>query len=275
MSLGGRATLVTRWSYYLSSIPTLLSRVRSRARLLALFLGVPLRRPVTIELDTGCRFRVETRMDVWTVKETCLDRVYELRGGIEEGSTVLDIGAGLGDFAASVARNDPRATVFAFEPLPKSFRRLVENVELNGLANVKTFREAVAGREGVVYLSTPTGLSGQHRPSERPRDGESIPTTATTLAQALGRTPRGRCDFLKVDCEGGEYDILMTADADTLSRIGRIAMEYHDEMTSHRHEELVDLLGRSNFEVWTTPSPAHRELGYLYAVNRRPEAAAG
>ncbi len=271
----GRATLATRWIYYLSSIPTLLVRVRSRVRMLAIFLGAPIRKPVTLELDTGCRLRVETRMDVWTVKETCLDLVYETRGAVRDGWTVLDVGAGLGDFATSVARRHPSATVLAFEPLPHSYALLVENVELNGLTNVRTFREAVLGHEGVTFLSTPTGLSGQHQTSERPADEKNISAPSTTLARALERAPGGRCDFLKVDCEGGEYDILLTADEQTLSRVGQIAMEYHDEMTPHTHGELVERLGRSDFDVWTTPSPAHRGLGYLYAVNRREPRPAG
>src|SRR3712207_2539926 len=98
--------LLSRAAYYAASIPTLLLGVRNPARVLATMLGFPVRRPFVLALrGSGLRLWVRGRMDVWIVKETCLDRDYE-RGGIalRDGWVVVDIGAGLGDFSVQAAR---------------------------------------------------------------------------------------------------------------------------------------------------------------------------
>jgi FkbM family methyltransferase len=262
---------LSRWLYYLSSIPTILLRMRPRLRIVGLFIGLPVRRPLEVSLDDGTRFLVRTRMEVWILKESCLDRDYEHGAvAIENGWTVLDVGAGLGDFAVRVAREHPRCAVYAFEPLPESFALLEENIRRNGVANVRAFPEAIAGRAGNLDLYTVTGLSGQHRTAG---DGASavaaaIRVPAITLADALAKLPSSRCDFVKIDCEGAEYDILLEADPTTLSRIGHFAMEYHDAVTAHTHEELVGFLQKHGFAVRTRSSPAYYELGFLYASRR-------
>ncbi|MEP6802452.1 MAG: FkbM family methyltransferase [Acidobacteriota bacterium] len=270
-----RALLFSRWRYYLASIPTLLLRIRSWPAVLAIFAGLPVKRPVTIVLQDGSRFRVRGRMDVWIIKETCLDRDYE-RGAVsvEDGWTVVDIGAGSGDFAISVARRSARSRVFAFEPLPESFGLLLENLRLNGLSNVTPFPEAIAGRQGELLLYTKTGLEGQHRTAQTatPETGGALRVPSISLEAAFDRSDITVCDLLKIDCEGGEYDILFGASAEALSRVRHIAMEFHDGITAHSHEDLVPYLESHGFRVRTRPNPAHANLGFLFAANRRLEA---
>jgi FkbM family methyltransferase len=263
---GGRG--LSRWMYYLSSIPTILLGMKSRWAVLRLFLGLPVKRPLVVRLPSGARFLVWTRMDVWIVKESCLDRDYESGAPpIPDGSTVLDIGAGFGDFAVRVARDCPRATVYAFEPLPESFERLQQNIRLNGVENVRAFPEAISGSDAPMPLYTVTGLSGQHRTAgHAPTSAAgSIDVPAITLARAFERHGIATCDFLKIDCEGAEFEILLRCDPATLARVRRIALEYHDAVTDHRHDELVRLLEGCGFRVTTKPSPAYHELGFLYA----------
>ncbi|HEX7253400.1 MAG TPA: FkbM family methyltransferase [Thermoanaerobaculia bacterium] len=264
---------LSRWIYYLSSIPTILLRMKNPLRIVALFLGLPVRRPLEVELRGGARFLVRTRMEVWILKESCLDRDSESGAvAVRDGWTVLDIGAGLGDFAVRVARDCPGAAVYAFEPFPESFALLQKNMELNRVTNVQAFPEAVAGHAGTLDLYTVTGLSGQHRTAGDGAKSIAVPVRvpAVTLAAALERIPSKRCDFLKIDCEGAEYGILFAADEATLSRIGHIAMEYHDAVTRHTHEEMARFLEARGFQVRTRPSPAWRELGFLYASRRAP-----
>src|SRR5438876_454532 len=94
------------------------------------------RRPLLVRLRTGERFWVSTAMDVWILKESCLDRFYEKDGTIvQDGWNVIDIGAGMGDFAISVALRCPNSTVYAFEPFPESIAKLNDHRELNGTTN--------------------------------------------------------------------------------------------------------------------------------------------
>ena len=68
-----------------------------------------------------------------------------------------------------------------------------------------------------------------------------------------------------MDCEGGEYDILLHADDASLKAISHISMEYHDDLTPYTHMDLVRFLSEKGFAVKTTRNPAHTEIGFLYA----------
>ena len=267
-----RTLLLTRWKYYLASIPTLLLRIRNWPTVLAMFLGLPVRRPVTIQLRAGGRFLVRTKMDIWNVKETCLDRDYERDAvPLQDGWTIVDIGGGLGDFTIHAARSGGRSTVYAFEPLLESFLLLQENLALNGVTNVRAFQEAIAGKPGDRFIFTKTGVTGQHRTADTLADttGDSERVAGATLDAAFRRFGIERCDFLKIDCEGAEYDILFSASEETLSRVRHIAMEFHEGVTSYSHRDLVQFLEQRGFRVSIRRSPAHDDLGFLFATNGR------
>jgi FkbM family methyltransferase len=261
-----------RLKYYAASLPTLLWGVRNwPATALGLLRGRR-GRGFVVELRNGCRFKVTTALDLWILKEVCLDREYERYGTtIRNGWSVVDIGAGLGEFCIQVAREHPDCRVYAFEPGPESFALLRENVDLNGVRNVSLFPSAVGRRAGVSVLrlepdararaSTVTAAGAQ--------PAAQVPTT--TLGDILRDLDIARCDFLKIDCEGGEYDILMGADAATLQRIAHMSVEYHDGVTPLSGADLAAWLERQGFQVRRVPNPAYpRTLGWLYAANTRP-----
>jgi FkbM family methyltransferase len=263
---------LSRWRYYVGSIPTLLLRIRPPLRVLSAFLGFPGRRPFGIELSTGCRFLVRGRMDIWVIKEICLDRDYE-RGfvPVENGWTVVDLGAGLGDFAICTARECPDSTVYAFEPLAESYALLLANLELNRLVNVRTFPLAVAASAGRLHMATKAGLEGSSRTLPQDEVAATIPVEAITLDQVFERSKIERCDFLKIDCEGAEYDILFGASEVALRRIWRVAMEYHEGITRFGRDDLVRFLEERGFRVRTRPNPAHPEIGFLFASREKDE----
>jgi len=264
--------LFSRWRYYVRSIPTLLLRIRPPLRVLLAFLGLSGRRPFGIELASGCRFRVRGRMDIWIIKETCLDRDYE-RGfvPVENGWTVIDLGAGLGDFAICTARQCPDSTVYAFEPLAESYDLLTANVELNRLANVRMFPLAVAASAGRLYMAAGSGLAERSRTFSRVEAAATRPVEAITLDEVFERWKIDRCDFLKIDCEGAEYDILFGASEDALRRIRHVAMEYHEGVAPFGCADLVRFFEERGFRVHTRLNPAHREIGFLFAA-REEEA---
>src|SRR5262245_9717458 len=261
---------LSRWVYYLTSIPTILSGMRPRGAILRLFVGLPVERPLEVALAGGLRFRVRTRMDAWVLKETCLDRDYERDASIERGWTVVDVGAAIGDFTVHAARRVGDGVVYAFEPLPDNFARLEQHVRMNGLSNVRASAEAIAARPGTLSLYTVTGLTGQHRTAgdDSAAAAPAIRVPATTLARAFDERGIARCDLLKIDCEGAEFEIVLGLDGAVLDRVARIVLEYHDHVTEHRHEELARFLEERGFEVRVRPNPAWRELGFLYAENR-------
>jgi FkbM family methyltransferase len=267
----GKHSMPSKWAYYLRSMFTLLAGIRNPGAVTRLILLRP-RGATVVRLRDGSSFRVRSLMDLWIVKETCLDRDYEKNlPPLEEDAAVMDIGAGLGDFTVRAARNHPRRNVAAFEPFAESFRLLEENLKLNGILNAQAFPLAVGARSGPMLLQTATGVAVQHStaPAAGPGGASSLPVEGITLEEAFRKSGFARCTLLKVDCEGGEYDILLNASPETLHRIDRIAMEYHDGCTPHSHHELADFLRGRGFSVNLRPNPVHRHLGFLTAARTR------
>lgn len=257
--------LLRRLSYYARSIPTSLAGF---ANPLEVAIATLRRKPFIARLRSGERFAARTAMDAWVIKETCLDRDYERAGfAIQDGWTIVDIGAGLGDFAVSIARRFPHGQVLAFEPFGESFALLERNIALNGVTNVVARRLAIGGASGVARLSLGTGVAVQHSTARADEMGAGETVDELPLGAALESAGAARCDFLKLDCEGAEYAILRQAAADgTLARVGRISMEYHDGVTDGSGAWLADFLRGHGFAVSLEPNPAHANIGFLRAV---------
>jgi FkbM family methyltransferase len=255
-------------AYYARSIPKLLLNVRPMLQMAALFLGRPRSQPLTITLRPGgLKFRVRTAMDVWVIKETCLDRTYERGAALRDGWTIIDIGAGLGDFTAYAAWRSPHGRVLAYEPFPESFALLEQNLQLNGARNVEAQPYAIAGAAGPLRLD----IGGEHavQHTTTAHGAHTIEVPAITLDTVLTDQAVTRCDFLKMDVEGAEYAILMAASAATLGKIERIALEYHGHPSAGTPNQLRDFLTAHGFLVTLRPNPVHQHLGYLYAA--RPD----
>lgn len=267
--------MLSRLRYYLSSVLTIVTGMRNWPECATL----PFRRtPLVLRLRNGLSFKVQTLMDVWIIKETCLDRDYETHGtAIRDEWTVVDIGAAAGDFAVLTAREHPKARVLAYEPSPASFATLQDNLRLNDVKNVFPFQQAVASENGTLTLSL-AGAAVQHSTTPSPQaplpkgEGKIVEVQAIALEEVFRINGLSRCDFLKMDCEGGEFDILLKARPETLARIQHICLEYHDGFTEFSHTDLVKHLQQNGYQVKITPNPVHGYLGFLYAYRHYPVA---
>ncbi len=256
--------LFRRYLYYARSIVPLLTRIEPPLAVLKAFLGRPGRVPFQVRLrPSGLCFKVRGAMDLWVLKEVCLEHEYERFGfAPQDGWKILDVGAGLGEFTVLAAARRPGARVYAYEPFAPSFTLLQENIRLNGLANVRAVQAAVgprsgqarlesAGREAVmVQAQAATGQST-----------ECVPVEA--LAGVLAEM--GRCDLLKMDCEGCEYGLMLGGDPQVWSAVQRITMEYHEHIDGHTHPELVAALREYGFRVEAFPRATHPEVGFIRA----------
>lgn len=169
-------------------------------------------------------------MDIWSIKETFLDRFYERFGvRIEDGWTIVDIGEGIGDYSLFAAYANPHGKVFAFEPFPESFALLKENLANNHIDNVQVFAEAIWSQSGVLKLDSTPGDPGKFISLSDEADvAQFTQVPCITMSAVFARLKIVRCDLMKIDCEGAEYAILFNTPDDVIGRIERIVMEYHD-----------------------------------------------
>lgn len=262
-----------KYSYYLLSIFKLLSGFSDPILLVRIFLNLAHPGVKTVRLqNSGLQFQVRGAMDVWSVKEVFLDRFYEKYGFvIQPDWNIVDIGAGIGDYTVYAANVQPGTNVFSYEPYPQSFALMRENLRLNSIANARIFNDAVGAVSGKIVLDLSGGepLQIQSRDDTPANSGQTLTVNSLTLADILTKLDIESCDLLKLDCEGAEYPILFNAPPSVLKRVRRIVMEYHDNVSTYNHNDLVRFLQEQGFEVETFPNPVHSHLGYLRALHKK------
>jgi FkbM family methyltransferase len=116
---------------------------------------------------------------------------------------ILDVGAHTGIYTLYACALNPHARVFSFEPLPQSYKRLLENCELNWFdSRCETFQAAVshtAGKARFHVAEDPTM-------SRLQATGElEIPIMRLDDMVPLD----GKTKFVKIDVEGHEYQTLL------------------------------------------------------------------
>lgn len=123
----------------------------------------------------------------------------------------LDIGANTGTFTLVACAVNPAVRVVAFEPVPRTHRRLLDHVALNGwVSRCEVRGEAVSDRTGVTRFHVPdeelpTSASLHHQ-GFRGHPGTLIEVPVTTIDEACpGWTD---VDLVKIDVEGFEDKVL-------------------------------------------------------------------
>ncbi|HWH79239.1 MAG TPA: FkbM family methyltransferase, partial [Candidatus Binatus sp.] len=127
---------------------------------------------------------------------------------IRPGMVVLDIGAFVGWYALLAARQvGDRGKVYAFEPDPRNYELLCENLQLNKVhGRVIPLPRAVSDSPGVQQLFLHGG--DQSRSSLIPSDGGEKTTRVTTVVLDDFLDRNLQIDVIKMDIEGGEVNAL-------------------------------------------------------------------
>lgn len=173
---------------------------------------------------------------------------------VGKDDVVIDIGGNIGTFALLAARDAAHGRVFTFEPNLENFELLRHNLSINRIANVSAVRAAVAAGAGSVKLFTAPQGGFHSILSDRAVAAEQYELVESVGLKDIFDTHRiDRCNFLKIDCEGAEYDILYSLPIEYYERIDKVAMEFHGEndrtKRRARSDALVSHLEKMGFSI--------------------------
>ncbi len=151
-------------------------------------------------------------------------------------ATIIDIGANIGTFTTFAAYRSPRARIISVEPEPGNLAMLRKNIERNGLQQrVTVVPAAIGGTDGTVTLHITDKSSGGHSLYHRYGNTRDVQVPMISLGSLMQQHGTTTCDYLKLDCEGGEYEALYALSSDELKRIRFMAVEYHHFSDNPRH----------------------------------------
>ena len=148
--------------------------------------------------------------ELWFKYETERLREYLPKGGV-----VVDVGANLGFTALLFARHvGPGGKIYAFEPSPPVYAKLLQVVEKNQLRNVQCFNLGcgMERKRETLLVPASSGNATIRRSGMRPVEAcREIDIEIDTLDHViLPLTPK--VDLLKIDTEGFEDQVLAGAD---------------------------------------------------------------
>lgn len=206
------------------------------------------------KISNKTRFKIRVNSaDKFSIWETWRIKSYTGRDfNIQPHDIVIDLGAHIGAFAVYAAQKAAQGKVYAYEPEPENFKLLKENKSLNDLANLQVFSIAVMGKSGKVKLFVEHDITSINTvlENDNPMYKQAITVPATTLKEIIKDNKIVEIDFLKIDVEGAEYDILLNTPHSVFNKIRKISLEYHDHFNhGHNVKELERYLQQQGFKT--------------------------
>lgn len=148
------------------------------------------------------------------------DNIYQRFFEVEEGDTVLDVGASVGVFSYAASLSNPNR-IICLEPQPSLFQTLKKNTDRLSVG-VDCINRAVSSSTGRnivprLYDKNHTEMWGN------PSNADTI-----SFSDLIQQHRIHQIDFMKCDCEGGEYDIFTEENFEWISKnVKKIAGEWH------------------------------------------------
>jgi FkbM family methyltransferase len=133
--------------------------------------------------------------------------IYERFFEVEENDIVVDIGATIGEFVFSILDKKPKHC-YAVEPLAIFFDTLRKNLEGKPVCFIN---KAISSEKYLeIYWDTRKEI-----------------IEPLTFNEFINQNRLYKIDFLKVDCEGGEYNVFTKNNIEFLKKVPKIVVEFH------------------------------------------------
>lgn len=183
---------------------------------------------------------------------------------INSDSVVLDVGAFRGEWSEKIwDRHQP--TIHGFEPAPGAAQRMRNKFPDNPKVHVHEFG---LGRGDTAVALTLDGPGSSIY--DEPAEFGSVPVRIRDVVGVLDELGLQEVDLLKVNIEGGEYDLMdRLAEAGWLPRIRLVLIQFHEwhPRAYGRRRRVRRALRGSHEEVWGYP--------WVWELWRRPDRSDG
>ncbi len=196
---------------------------------------------------------------ITSFREIFLNEFYYIEPTLKP-ITVIDCGANIGDSLLYIKVRAPHARVISFEPNPAARAVLEKNIETNNWKeDVQVYPYALASSAGTADFFVEEGIDTSGGASLSPflRSKNITLLSYKVEVRRLSDFIKGNIDLLKIDIEGGEFEVLEDLiAADKMKELSRIQLEYHynPEYFKRSLPELLGLLSKEGFQVFALPT---------------------
>jgi FkbM family methyltransferase len=178
-------------------------------------------------------------------KEVFGNGIYAFQPSTER-PYIIDAGANIGLAVIYFKQHFPASRIVAIEADPVVFSILRQNVSAAGYEGIELVNKALWTSEAGIDFFQEGADAGRIPRTEDAGIGPKIRVPTVRLSSFL----RTRVDFLKVDIEGAEIDVLSES-APLLRNVEHLFVEYHSfEQEVQRLDTLLALLREQGFRVY-------------------------
>jgi len=192
---------------------------------------------------------------VWLIEE------YSGRNfTFNDSDIIIDIGSHIGLFTLYASQFCKQGKIICYEPIKENYQLLLSNIELNHLSNVECYNKAVSKSNSPIriYINSDESGHSMFDPQENFIDVDSI-----SLQQIIDDHHIDSIDFLKLDCEGAEYEIIENLPKSRFSQIKKMIIEYHlADKKPFLLKNLLNTLESNSFKI--SKKPLFSNIGFLY-----------
>ncbi len=198
------------------------------------------------------------------LKEIYRDCVYDPYLAGKKDLTIIDAGANIGLF--SFYAQEFAQKVYAVEPSKQHFEALSTMIDYNGFKNVTPVNVALANENKMLTLNHNTNstmFSLKDAVKDPALQGESV--EAVTIEELLKRYEIEHVDFMKLDVEGAEMDIIGGSAFDKVANKFSVIMGENHTWNATNPEQLKNAFIDRGFEFeWVRKTEAA-----LFVAKRR------
>ena len=154
---------------------------------------------------------------------------YHAKPLIKRDAVVIDAGANIGLFSILASALAPEGHVYAFEPASETHKVLCKTVA--GITNITVVEKGLGGERGVAPFAIAGSMGTNHIVTKKNplRRWKSIEIPITTIDDYVRENGLARVDFIKMDTEGFEAQIISGAQKTIKAFRPIISMSaYHD-----------------------------------------------
>ncbi len=170
------------------------------------------------------------------------DTTLRLNYSLNSDAVVFDLGGYVGEFAEAIyTKYQP--TIYVFEPVPAFYNKIVEKFASNTKVNVYNFGLAEQDKTleiGLLDNSSSTFVASKNRQTVHLK----------SIVAFIKTNAISRVDLIKINIEGGEYDVLEALIAANLLHLFKdIQVQFHDFVIPNakaRMEEIQTALSKTH-----------------------------
>lgn len=181
-------------------------------------------------------FIADAVLDLINFREIFARKVYQIKLATKN-PVIFDLGAGNGDSTIFFKLLYPTSRIFAFEPLPDNWKKLLLNVEQ--FTMVKTFPWVIGGQNKPVKFYVHPNSSLSSSLTRRVVNQQVIMRKMVTLDDIFKEEKLKKIDLIKFDVEGAEGKIF--ANLSKIKSVGALIGEVHLDLMGTSLEDFLGL----------------------------------